>query len=527
MNEFIKKARIFLDKEKLDYLYVNSTNEFLVEYNTLEKNSRYHLTAFSGSTGDAVISRDNIFLFVDGRYHVQADEEVNHDDVTVVKLQIGDKVIDALAKVLDKNTTIGLCSKKNSQTKYENIVSKLKEKKIKVKLIDKDPLDLKLPEQKQNLTDIPYYLTGMTSDEKIQKLTSALIDDEAILVTNLEDLSYLYNKRNFEKENSCSIEGKAILTNNTALMFKDENLSHFDYYVKDLSNINTFYVDCTSITAHDYNLVKDKAKKMDLNPITYRKCVKTEEEIEHYKEAFKRTDMALTLTREFIEKNNRISEYDIKVELEKNFKNCGAVSQSFTSIIAKDANSALAHYSKSSKNEVIKNGSLVLIDCGGFFEGGLATDITRVFVKGKPNELQKQVYTTVLKAFLKAYNLREFSYGYDIDKVARDFLEKNAPEGFVFNHGLGHGIGINVHEAPPRLSAAGMDSRIFIKNNMCFTIEPGLYKKDYFGVRLENSCYYSDDRIHSFSNMCYEKKLIDFSMLDEQEEKWLSEFEVK
>ena len=62
---------------------------------------------------------------------------------------------------------------------------------------------------------------------------------------------------------------------------------------------------------------------------------------------------------------------------------------------------------------------------------------------------------------------------------------------------------------------------------MCFTIEPGLYKQDFFGIRLENSCYLQDKKIKSFVNMHYEKKLIDFSLLDEQEKEWLSHFEVK
>ena len=66
MNNYIEKARAFLEHEKIDYLLVNSTNEFLVEYNELAKNSRYYLTGFSGSTGDALVSKDNIYLFVDG-----------------------------------------------------------------------------------------------------------------------------------------------------------------------------------------------------------------------------------------------------------------------------------------------------------------------------------------------------------------------------------------------------------------------------------------------------------------------------
>ncbi len=137
------------------------------------------------------------------------------------------------------------------------------------------------------------------------------------------------------------------------------------------------------------------------------KAVKNEAEIEHLKDAFKRTDNAVSAIRDFIENTDNISEFDIAVQLAKEFKSQGAVGLSFSSIVAKDKNSALAHYSKSSKDEIITDGSLVLIDCGGYFEGGLATDITRVFVKGQPSELHKKIYTTVLKAFLRAFNYQK------------------------------------------------------------------------------------------------------------------------
>ena len=131
--------------------------------------------------------------------------------------------------------------------------------------------------------------------------------------------------------------------------------------------------------------------------------------------------------------------------------------------------------------------------------------------------------------FLNAYNYKPSSdgqfVGYNIDSLARKIYSENEIEGFVFNHGLGHGIGVSVHEYPPNLSKNEM-AKVEIKNNMCFTIEPGLYNEKHFGIRLENSCYMKDGKITSFVHMNYEKKLIDFSMLNEQEKEWLKEFEV-
>jgi len=137
--------------------------------------------------------------------------------------------------------------------------------------------------------------------------------------------------------------------------------------------------------------------------------------------------------------------------------------------------------------------------------------------------LQKLVYTTVLKAFLNAFHAG-FKTGIEYDLLAHSILD-NKIEGFSFSHGLGHGLGINVHEAPPALNQTET-GHVEIKNGMCFSIEPGLYNPEYFGIRLENSCYKKDGKIHSFVKTGYEGKLIDFSRLNEQEKEWLKGFEI-
>ena len=121
----------------------------------------------------------------------------------------------------------------------------------------------------------------------------------------------------------------------------------------------------------------------------------------------------------------------------------------------------------------IKQGEFVLLDCGAFYEGGYATDITRTFMNGEPSKEQKEVYTTVLRAFLRAYNadLSKYKTCYEIDKIARDFLDKNAPKGYVFGHGLGHSVGRCVHDGLPTVSPSPL-AKMKIKKNMVFTIEP-------------------------------------------------------
>ena len=129
----------------------------------------------------------------------------------------------------------------------------------------------------------------------------------------------------------------------------------------------------------------------------------------------------------------------------------------------------------------------------------------------------------VLKANLKSYISGSLS-PYELDKIARDYLDDVAPCGFDFSHSLGHGIGQNVHQAPPTLSPMA-DKKFKLKPNMTFTIEPGLYKEGEFGIRLENSCYLDKNgKIQSFSKFPYEKNLIDFDMLDKKELETLKEW---
>lgn len=505
MISAVEKIREFMKNQGVEYLLVNSANKYLEEYTPLRENSRYILTDFSGSTGDVLVAPETIYLFVDGRYHIQADLEVNHEIIDVVKLQTGQSFLDELVKKIPEGKFLGIFSKKNSQKRVEY----LEEKGLKIKYFDNDPLDEQNSYDSSNVVKV----VGVSVEEKIKDINF----DGAVLITDLEEVSYLFNLRDFSKNYSSKIRGKAVILPGRARLLDD-----IDDFVE--SYQGNIYVDKSSINAYDFALIGDKVKILENSPIKLMKSVKTDDEIEHYKEAFRRTDFAVKAIRDYIENNDNISELDIAEQLEKEFKRYGAKSLSFKSIVAKDKNSALAHYSKCSKDEILKDGSLVLIDCGAYYEQGLATDITRVFVKGTPSELQRRVYTTVLKMFLNAFN-SVLKTGYEIDNLARKIYSENEIDGFVFNHGLGHGIGVSVHEYPPNLSKNEM-AKVQIKDNMCFTIEPGLYNENYFGVRLENSCYMKDGKICSFVHMNYEKKLIDFSLLTEQEKEWLKEFEV-
>ena len=164
--------RELLKRLKIDYLLVNSTNEYLVEYSSLSENARHTLTGFTGSTGDALVTKDKIYLFVDGRYHTQAEQEA-FKNITVVKLQLGQKQDEEIRKLIDKKKTLGIVAKKVSQTRIEGFSG------YKIKLLEKDPIN--------NFTEFhsSTYTTAFPQKEFKSNMP--------MFVSNLEEVSYLDN----------------------------------------------------------------------------------------------------------------------------------------------------------------------------------------------------------------------------------------------------------------------------------------------------------------------------------------------
>ncbi len=327
-----------MQSNNLQYLLINSTNEFLVEYNTLQENSRYKLTGFSGSTGEALVTPQTIYLFVDGRYHIQADLEVNHDIVSVVKLQAGEKYLEKLLEKIPQNETLGLFSKKHPQDKIEKI-----SKERNIKLLDSDPYDENDIAKQEGDIELDIKYTGLSARDKISKITQNLKDNEAIYITDLDEVSYIFNMRNFTQKFSAKIKAKALISRSEALLFTQDKADELKELLKNTKY--NVYVDKSKINGYDYSLLKDRAKDLENNPVKAMKAQKTPQELEHLKDVFCRTDKALSATRNYIYNNENISEYDIATYLGNEFKKQGALGLSFNSIVAKNENSALAHYS--------------------------------------------------------------------------------------------------------------------------------------------------------------------------------------
>lgn len=542
----IKKLRDFLAENNFDYLLVNTTDEFLVEYNELSNCARYFVTGFSGSTGDVLLSKDSVFQFVDGRYHEQADKECDSKTTTVVKLQLGQTFLNELVERIAPNSVVGIVSKKISLNFYKILKSKLDKKHCKIKALDFEPVEnfqeLNVSDNGSLVEQISLDIAGVSADDKFKKISRKLKKDEVYIDTNLENIAYLTNCRQYKTPFASTFKAKIIVSKQNVFVFSDEKFStqigkYFEIlpladFEKVLKKAKKVLFNPSTINYCDFKLVKSKACESSVDYLKEMKAIKNDAEISHFKKNFEKTDKVVNKAFELVCEQNNLSEKSLSDAVEKEYLKQGAKQLSFKTILAAGNNSSVIHYSHPSDKVKIKDGDFVLLDCGGHFEGGYSTDITRTFVKGEPSELQKKIYTTVLKMFLNAYHYKvtNRTTGYTLDSVARKIHKKSGLSDFNFNHGLGHGVGINVHENPPTISCGSMGKRV-LKKNMVFTIEPGLYKTGLGGVRLENTVYLTEKngklKIESFSHVPFQENAIDYSLLNDQEKKWLAEWNNK
>lgn len=539
MTDYVSLLRKFIKSNDADAILINSADEFLSEYNQLPKNSRYKVTAFSGSMGDCVVTPDKVFLFVDGRYHEQADNEVNHDIVTVIKLKQGESPLSSIVDVLESDTTLIVTANKVSAVFAEELSKLVSTKNIKIKFINNDPVDeIQMQDKNSPLICVSEKITKYSPEHKFRALK--LNDGEYLIITYPCDFAYFTNLRNYDFPYSSAPRAKAIVSKDTITLYTNSSVPYkytglkvkkLTSFKKDLSSIknSVLYLDKQNMSYSDF-LSVDKSNKISFSKKFEFKSVKNNNEIEHFKEAFKATDRVLFKMNKLINDSSDITEYDLYCAINRFFEEEGAVAQSFKPIIASGSNSSIIHYSVASDKKVIRNGELIMVDCGGYFEGGLATDITRTFIKGTPDKEQKHVYTMVLKAFIYAYtkNYSENATWFDIDNSAREFLKSEEKTGYLFNHSTGHGIGISVHERPPICAPFDTYKQKF-KKNYVFSIEPGLYKTGVGGVRLENAVYieqlYPKFTITSLSHYPFEEKLIERSLLTDFETKFLNDWQ--
>ena len=218
--------------------------------------------------------------------------------------------------------------------------------------------------------------------------------------------------------------------------------------------------------------------------ISRLRIVKTADEVGKIRKAQRITEESLSETLKLIKEG--VSERDLALELEYKMRKKGADGISFDLIALTGKKTSMPHGVPG--YETVKNGDFILFDIGATYEG-YHSDMTRTYVFGKADEQQKRVYNTVLQAQLNG--IRAVADGVccgDVDKAARDHIDQAGYEG-LFGHSTGHGVGLEIHEAP----SVSPHSDFMLRSGMVITVEPGIYIPDTYGVRIEDMVVVTND----------------------------------
>jgi len=532
----IKTLKEKFNEFKIDGYIVPKNDEYFSEY---AKNDRLkNISNFSGSAGVAVILKKKNYLFVDGRYTIQANQESSSNFIII-------EIHKRLPSTIIKNYNLGYDPRLFTSSNLKNYFLNNNLIPINDNLIDQI---FKFKEKQTK----PFYslkknITGETHQSKISKIVNFLESNKAdyLFTSAPENVAWLLNIRGYDNPNSPIPNSRLIIgknkklflitkKSNTHKIIKGKKINKNQVLdIKDLPKLindlkgKNFITDSKTCSIFYENMIKSKFKILHKNdPIYKLKSIKNSHEINHMIEAHKKDGLALTKFIYWIKYINKktITEVDAQNKLEKFRKiNKDYLFPSFNTIAGSGSNGAIVHYRATTKaTKKINKEDVFLVDSGGQYRYG-TTDVTRTICFTNQKQSIKDAYTNVLKGHIAVAltDLKKDNTGKKIDIRARKFLNR---EGLDYAHGTGHGVGffLNVHEGPQSISKY---NSIKIEKGMILSNEPGYYKKNHFGIRIENLIYTKKLKNKLvFKNLTLapmEKDLINYKLLNKTEKDYL------
>ena len=547
--EKIKKLRQLFKKKNIDGYIIPKNDEFFGEYLPEHNDRLKYISAFNGSYGFSVILKNKNYLFVDGRYTLQAENQSGRlfKIITFPKKMPSDilnnkKLLIGFDPKLFTKKTLNIFFGK-SNCKFQSLEPNLVDKIWKRKIVSNNNKFYCLPE----------YSIGNSYKSKVNKIVSYLKKNKADyqLITASENNAWLLNIRGRDTEYTpvphsyilidknkniklfCDLKKISFSLKNKLDKIEFLNLSLLKTVLSQILN-KKFIIDRNSCSMFFENIISKNNKIIDLNdPIYYLKAIKNEKEIKNIKNAHIYDGIALTKYLFWLKKNfmkKGITEISASKKLfmfrkkNKKFK-----FSSFPTISGAGPNGAIIHYKATKKtNRKLSKGDIYLVDSGGQYNFG-TTDVTRTISLKNTNKRIKNIFTRVLKGHIAVadFKLKKNTSGSEIDKKARKYLKEI---GLDYAHGTGHGVGyfLNVHEGPHAISHK---NKVRLQNGMVVSNEPGYYEKNKFGIRIENLIYVKETKNKKyFENLTMapiDKDLIDKRILNKDEIKWVNSYHDK
>ena len=557
----ISQIRFFLKKEGIDGFIIPHEDEFLTEYIPKSSERLAWATGFTGSAGLSIITKDSAVIFVDGRYTTQVKMECSSNLFNFENLDptSQENWVEKKFKVRER---VGFNPKTLSLSKYL-LLKKIFDKKSIALVETKNIIDKIWLERPKEPSGLVFHhsreFSGQSCTEKYHSLVKKLSDEKAdsLFISESENTCWLLNIRGNDLDYTPVLRCFSIFQKNAKIIlfsnhnisleikeyFNRNNITHMkiadiEKFLK-IKNYKKTIFDPKTTPFEIAKIIKSNTASQTLksNPCSLMKACKNPTEIKGSKNAHLRDGVALT---RFLFWLNSISERDevdeLTVEdklLEFRNENKELKSLSFNTIAGTAENAAIVHYKANKKtNKILRRGDLLLLDSGGqYFDG--TTDVTRTVAVlcGEEDicDEKKDRFTRVLKGHI-AIASSTFpigTRGSDLDPLARKYLLE---VGLNYSHGTGHGVGsfLGVHEGPQNISPSGTQE---IKKGMIISNEPGYYKENEYGIRIENLVFTKenddDNKLLYFETLTLspiDKKLIEPGLMNPKEKKWLNDY---
>jgi Xaa-Pro aminopeptidase len=561
-SERLQALRAEMATRKLDGFLVPLADEHQGEYVPKQASRLKWLTGFSGSAGLAVVLADRAALFVDGRYTLQAAEQVD-GDLFEIRHLADQPPTDWLSEALAKDARLGLdpwLHTGDGAGRYRRAAEKSGAKLI---AEDTNPIDAVWRHQPPPplwpiaIHDVAH--AGKTSLDKRQDIAEILAaaGEDAVVLTQPDSIAWLANIRGGDVPYTPFVLAFAVLDKDAKLaIYTDRRKltrlveaalepgitilprSEFEGALASLGEAG-LRVRADSAGASEAILAALKAAGAKLSmaedPCALPKACKNETELAGTRAAHRTDGAALCRFLAWLDMeggSGALTEMIAADRLEAFRRECDALQGlSFPTISGAGANGAIVHYRVTNESDKrLEPGSLYLVDSGAQYPGG-TTDVTRTVAIGTPTAEMIEMFTRVLKGHIALASaiFPDGTTGSQLDALARTPLWQ---AGLDYDHGTGHGVGsfLGVHEGPHRISK--MPSRVAMKPGMVVSDEPGYYKTGAFGIRIENLIYVRAHPQETGPKAFYgfdvltlapiDLTLVDRDMLDRGEVEWLN-----
>jgi Xaa-Pro aminopeptidase len=523
------------------------------------------LTGFTGSAGLAIVLAKEAAVFVDGRYTLQAAKQVDTQAWGIASL-IDPPPENWLTEHLHAGDRLGYDPWLHTSAAVERLAKACAKARAELIPVDSNPVDsIWTDRPAPPLGPVTIHGAAFAGESEADKLTRiraemTKLGVDALVLSDSHAVAWTFNIRGADVSHTpLPLSYALVPKDGRPIVFIDSrklsnaSRDHLER-TADVREPDALMEALTKLAAHGASIALDSATAADAltrlitsaggkpvrgsDPVALLKAVKNSTEIAGARTAHQRDAVALTRFLAWIDREapkGTLTEIDAVEALETFRRETGALKDvSFPTISGTGPNGAIVHYRVTRmSNRRIAPGDLLLIDSGAQYEDG-TTDVTRTIAIGTPTDEMRDRFTRVLRGHIAIARAAfpDGATGAQLDTLARQFLWQ---AGVDFEHGTGHGVGsyLSVHEGPARISKLGTTP---LKRGMTLSNEPGYYKRDAFGIRIENLVLVTaaeisgaEKSMNGFETLTLapiDRRLIDRS-LSADEVRWLNDYHAR